>query len=304
MKIKIKKGEYEMRTIFSRSIFLGSIAGPVAVVIFAALIGTGNISAFAQTASQGQPIVGKVAFIEGVVLIDSKIASNNANVREGSIIEVKNGKATLLLGKGSVFHLAANTTMVVNQFGVKPAGTRGAGEEGGTLDLKFGRTRALILNEGNEKKDVTIKARAATMGVRGTEIFISAPQDPAKPVQFFTLEGKAEVKASAQGNPVVLTQNQGVATHGGANGEAATTSAPSMTVAEVKAEIKSIGMDAPPPTHVATDSGTKPAPVSGLSDQFNAGSVPPVVLDPVQDRLNRLTVTPRYCSARTGVCSQ
>jgi hypothetical protein len=249
--------------------------------------------------------VGKLAYLEGTVLLDSHPATNNANVREGSTIEVKEGKATLLLGKGTVFHLAANTTMVVNEFGVKPVAAGKVAEETGTLDLKFGRTRALILNEGNEKKDVKIKARAATMGVRGTEIFISAPQDQSKPVQFFTLEGKAEVKAFDQGTPVVLTQNQGIATHSGATPNSGTTSAPTMTVEEVKTEIKSIGLDAPPPVHLA-DNGSKSTNAGpGLSDQFNAGSVPPVVLDPVQDRLNQVQITPHFCSAKNAsACAQ
>jgi type II secretory pathway pseudopilin PulG len=196
-------------------------------------------------AAEARKVVGQLGMVEGEVLIDSRTVKKNAPVHEGSTIEVKDGKATLLLGKGSVFHLAQDTKMVVNEFGVKPK----TNEEGGELDLRFGRTRALILNQGNEKKDLRIKARAATMGVRGTEIFIDAPKESSKPVQFFTLEGKAEVRAFAQAPTVAVNQNQGVST----SGESATTASkanPSAPVAvsaaainEVKSEIKSSGME-------------------------------------------------------------
>ena len=246
-------------------------------------------------------IVGELGMVEGEVLVDSAAVQKSSKVREGSIIEVKDGRATLLLGKGAVFHLAADSRMVINEYGINPA----TKVEGGELDLKFGRTRALILNRGNEKKDLKIKARAATMGVRGTEIYIDAPKDSQKPIQFFTLEGKAEVKAHPAAPPVTVNQNQGVATSGAAPAPGAATSgtgttAPTMTVADVKNEIKNSGMSGTP--SVAPTTATSRSSQPGLNDTFAVGAVPPIVLDPIQDKNTTLTITPRFCNAGAVAC--
>lgn len=169
-----------------------------------------SIQNFASALPAPGKAVGLIGLVEGEVTVDSKPVQKNAEVHEGSVIEVKKGHATVILGKGSVFNIAENSKMVVTQYAVKSE-TQG---ESGELDLKFGRTRALILNQGNEKKDIRIKSRAATMGVRGTEIYVDCPKDPAKPIQFFTLEGKAEVKAYPGAAPVPVAQNQGVSTSG------------------------------------------------------------------------------------------
>ena len=152
--------------------------------------------------------------VRGSVLVDSKPVKNGAQVRENSIVETKEeSQATLLLGKGTAFYLSQNSKMVVTEFGVTPS----TGEEKGSLDLKFGRTRALVLNKGIEKRDLKIKARAATMGVRGTEVFISNPVNNAEPIEFFTLEGTAEVRSAPNGQGQMLGQGQGlrVASRGG-----------------------------------------------------------------------------------------
>ncbi len=259
-------------------------------------------------------VVGQLGLVEGEVLVDSKVVKKNASVREGSIVEVKNGRATLLLGKGSVFNLAKDSKMVVTQFGVKPE----TGEESADLDLNFGRTRALILNQGSEKKDIKIRARAATMGVRGTEIFIDAPKDTNRPIQFFTLEGKAEVMAHAGAAPVAINQNQGVSATGQNNpagsgpggvgapgdrpaGNANEATATTLTATEVKEEIRSAGLEAgatqiPPPVVTTAAPGT-------LSGQLGIGSLPPIRFDPIQDRFSPLSIRPRFCNATDGTCN-
>ena len=267
-------------------------------ILMMAWIGLSSVS----TAHAIGKAVGQLGMVEGEVTVDSKQVQKAAKVFEGSVIEVKAGKATLILGKGSVFHLGADTKMVVNEFGVKPTTQTETGE----LDLKFGRTRALILNKGAEKKDLKIKARAATMGVRGTEIYIDAPKDSQKAIQFFTLEGKAEVQAHPTAATVAVNQNQGVAASGAApapgGGTAASgTTAPTMSVNDVKNDIKNSGM-----------SGSAPiAPLAvpparggqgGLSDSFSISSVPTINLDPIQDRNVPLTITPKFCNATSGVC--
>ena len=292
------------------------------------------VQTFAQ-ASAGK-VVGQLGLVDGVVLVDSKPVQKNAQVREGSIIEVKkNAHATVIMGKGSVFNIGEDSKVVVNQYNLKTD----TQPENGELDLKFGKTRALIFNPGNEKKDIRIKARAATMGVRGTEIYVDSPKDPAKPLQFFTLEGKAEVRAFNGAVPVPVPQNQGVSTSGvgqpassgsgskdtAKSGTTATQAssavvnstagqskgdvvASSVSVAEVKAEIAKSGMDPAPAVPAAlaapaqSNNPSRAAPV-GIADTTTMAPLPPPPLDPVLDRASALTLRPRFCNATTGVCN-
>jgi hypothetical protein len=124
---------------------------------------------------------------------------------------VKEGQATLLLGKGSVIHLASNSKMLVNEYGVSATGS-----EKGALELKFGRTRALILNQTGDQKDIRIKARAATMGVRGTQIFMDVPAKADAPIVMATLEGKASVDLPGSAAPRMINQGEGISTSGAA----------------------------------------------------------------------------------------
>ena len=259
-----------------------------------------STSAFASLGK----VVGQLGLVEGDVLVDAKAVKKNASVREGSVIEVKKGRATLLLGQGTVFNLASDSRMVVTQFGVKP----GTGDEEGDLNLNFGRTRALILNQAGERKEIKIRARAATMGVRGTEIFINAPKDSNESIQFFTLEGKADVMAHPGAPLVPVNQNQGVSAKGGEpsavdGSKAGSNEAIASTVplSEIKAELKrekldSVNIQIPPPLVTTAAPGT-------LSGQLGIGSLPPIRFDPIQDRFLPLSIQPRFCSATTGTCN-
>jgi hypothetical protein len=279
-------------------------------------------------------LVGQLGLVDGEVFLDAKPVQKNAKVFEGSVIEVKQGHATLLLGKGSVFNLGADSKIVVDQYLAK-SDTQ---IEGADIDLKFGRTRALILNEGKEKKDIKIKVRAATMGVRGTEIFIDAPKEASKPIQFFTLEGRAEVTAHPGAPVVPVAQNQGVATSGapapaansgnGANsksgsgssgGGASTgtvstaqagaagsgTSAATMSMSDVKAELKKSGLDvvvAAIPASAVTTAANSPGSLSGT---IGIGSLPPIQFDPIQDKAtSTLSILPKFCNGTNpGLCN-
>lgn len=244
-------------------------------------------------------VVGTVGMVEGNVLVDNTPVKKTAPVREGSVVEVRRGKATLIVGKGNVFHLSADSKMVVTEFGAKPSADGTAGESG-QLDLKFGRTRALFMNTGNEKKDLKIKARAATMGVRGTEIYIDAPRDSSRPVNFFTLEGKADVKSSDVSAPVAVPQNQGVSTSGSGGSGAGAPAAATVTLTEVKAEIKNEGIQGA--TINTPQDLRRQVTQQYMSDQFGMGALPPLVLDPLQDRFTPVKIAPRFCNANTGVC--
>lgn len=196
--------------------------------------------------------VGSVSMIRGDVLIDEKPAKNGDAVRENSIVETKNNSVvTLLLGKGTALFMGAQSKMVVNKFGATPAG----GEQG-SLDLKFGRTRALMMNKGN-KNDLKIKARAATMGVRGTEVYIQNPVNDQQPVSFFTLEGEAVVM-DGQSAPQPLLQGQGFTTTATSTSTTSNASAPqAISVESVREQVKQEGLAPPPALHLADVSSMK-----------------------------------------------
>ena len=249
---------------------------------------------FSHAAETLGKIVGQLGMVEGEVLVDNRPVHKSSAVREGSVLEVKSGKATLLLGTGSVFHLAANSKMVVKQFGMRADSNK----EGGDVDLHYGRTRALILNKGNETKDVRIVTRTATMGVRGTEVFVDAGKPGSNaPVNFFTLEGAAVVNAHAPKAPAVeVKQNTGVgvggASAGGVGANANGTTATTMSVSDVKNEIKSGGMQ--------VASINTPGELSRANGEYSHDpslNIPAPHFDPLQDRMAPIKITPKFCNA-------
>ena len=237
-------------------------------------------------------IVGQLGMIEGEVLVDNRQVSKNAPVREGSTVEVKKGKATLLLGTGSVFHLAENSKMVVNQFGMRADSKK----EGGDVSLNFGRTRALILNKGSETKDVRIITRTATMGVRGTEVFVDVPKDTSRPVQFFTLEGLARVDIPKSPS-VDVKQNEGIAANkvSGSGDQGSKPAPTSMSVSDVKNEIRSGGMQVARINTIG-DIGK----IGGEYVRDDTLVIPFPRFDPIQDRLVPVNIVPHFCNAASG----
>jgi hypothetical protein len=263
-------------------------------------------------AGQQKRTVGTLGMIEGEVTLDSVPVKNGGSVHEGAVIEVEDGgRATLLLGKGSVFHLAGGTKFVVRQYGVMlqdsapgvpPATTKKSDstKEQGTaetadLDLKFGKTRALILNQGG-RRIINIRSRAATMGVRGTEILLSAPKNPSEPVTFVTLEGLAELKREGQAEPILLEQNRGYTTR-----DSGVAMAPK-EVGEVRSRISAQGL-APAVPKVSEPISPPPrAGGFGGVSEGNPGGLPPVRFDPLQDRKPSPGIAPVFCGAETGTC--
>lgn len=255
------------------------------LTILVAMLFTSSTSFAAETLGK---IIGQLGMAEGEVFVDNRAVKKNSPLREGSTVEVKQGKATLLLGSGSVFHLAANSKMTVKQFGMRADSNK----EGGDVALTFGRTRALILNKGNETKDVRIITRTATMGVRGTEIFIDAPKDISKPVQFFTLEGLAHVDIPKTPR-VEVKQNTGVSTSGSqTSGDAGKAGAAKMSLAEVKNEIKSNSMQV-----AKMNTPTDMSRIRGEYAHDPSLNIPFPRFDPIQDRLTPINVVPKFCNA-------
>jgi hypothetical protein len=245
-------------------------------------------------------VIGQVGLIEGKVLIDAKPVKKGAKVREGSVIEVmKDARATLILGTGTVFNLSSESRMVVKEYGLAP----GSDVEKAGLELSYGRTRGLILNRGT-RRDIRIRTRSATMGVRGTEVFIDVPKDEARPIQFFTLEGRADVFSAPGVQPVSLGQNQGVA-HQATKPEAAPAA---LSSGEVKEAIQQSGLEKvpvrgplpPPPPPPGPRQG--PGAPGGFAGNQLGGGLVPFPFDPIQDKVMPLSIVPNFCNATSPNC--
>lgn len=253
----------------------------------------------------GAKVVGRIGLVSGSVLVDSVKVKTGAQVKVGSLIEVLgDSKATLILGKGSVFQIGADSRMVVGEYGITSEQ-----EELANLDLKFGKTRALILNQG-PRRELKIRTRAATMGVRGTEIFVDSPKDLKEPLQFMTIEGQADVRIGESNAPIPLPQNQSIRTSGNGDSPGASSDAPvQVSQGQIKTTLSEGGLPPPPPPSQEGGGALPPPPpgasrgmVGGLSDGFSIGSSAPVTLDPVQDRVYRPRIVPQFCNANYPNC--
>jgi hypothetical protein len=268
-----------------------------------------------SAADIGSRIVGRLGLVVGEVMVDGQLVKTGAKVRESSEIETKDGRTTLLLGAGSVFHIAANSKMLVNQFTKDKEG-----KESADLELKFGKTRGLVLDRNdNDKKDVKLRARSATMGIRGTEVLVDVPKDVSKPANFITIEGRTEVATNTNSKPVEVNAGETVSSRessnhtntsdgnsangsgsnagGGSNEGGAAPKAEKADMAQVNQDIKSDGMSAPPPPNSAGDvkamnvagpagpggQGPKLPPPSLIADSFGVGSIPQVPFDATVD---------------------
>jgi hypothetical protein len=262
--------------------------------------------AFAQSASPDE-FVGMVGLAEGRVLVDGKPVKKGMKVKAGAVIEVlKDAKATLILGKGTVFNLSSESRMVVRDYGL----SSNSDEEKAGLELSYGRTRGLILNRG-AKRDIKIRARSATMGVRGTEIFIEVPKDSGLPVQFFTIQGSADVFSGPSAQPIPLAQNQGLSQKD--SSQPAATGSKGLTGSQVQEAIKKSGLDGvpvrgplppPPPPGGPGPQGMGPGGFAGAGGPGGpgGGGMVPFPFDPIQDKIVPLGVNPVFCNATTGVC--
>lgn len=129
--------------------------------------------------------IGELAFVNGEVFVNQKKATDGMKVFEGSVVSTQEGKCSILLGKENVVHLDTHSKMKMTEF---------KGRDQATLDLEYGKTRALIQSLGDRKrKKFQFRSRNAVMGVRGTHIYIDSPQDTQAPQKFVAIEGEAEL---------------------------------------------------------------------------------------------------------------
>jgi hypothetical protein len=155
--------------------------------------------------------IGRVTFVQGNVVVDGKQVKDDAPVREGTLVEVGNGKCTLLLGRDTVFQLARKARVKVTQYGIEQMGEAklASKNESAAIDILGGKLRALVRDTGRTKKDYKIRGAGVVMGVRGTQVYFEVEQNGGAKV--LAIEGKVEITSANAGEgakPVELKAGQ------------------------------------------------------------------------------------------------
>jgi len=90
-------------------------------------------------------------------------------VDQGNILRtVPGGRARVIFENGDQYNLGSGTAYRVNWGGLGPDANNGKP----ALKLMYGKLRGII-EKGGPRSKLTIRSRSATMGVRGTDFFIS-----------------------------------------------------------------------------------------------------------------------------------
>ncbi len=139
--------------------------------------------------------VGRLAAVRGHVTVDRAPARNGTPVFATSVVESGHGKATVLLGSSFVLHLGENSRLEIKNFvGGGPGGK--ADRDSADVTLGDGKMRALVRKAPEGQKRFTIRSKAAVMGVRGTEVYVSA--SGSSPF-FLTVSGLADLSLPGPG---------------------------------------------------------------------------------------------------------
>jgi hypothetical protein len=129
--------------------------------------------------------VGALISFQGSVKVDAKPLASTGPLFEGARVETgPDGSCTLLLSRDAVLHLGPRSDLRLTQVEVE---TRKA-----AIALEKGRMRALIKSEA-APRDFTVRSRAATLGVRGTQFVVEAPATQQGRLRVATLEGRVAV---------------------------------------------------------------------------------------------------------------
>ena len=138
-----------------------------------------------QQPSPSQKRVGALISFQGGVKVDGKTIETAGPLFEGSRVEtLTDGSCTVLLSRDAVVHLGPLSDLKLNQVDIE---ARKA-----ALALEKGRMRALIKSDASQR-DFTVRSRAATLGVRGTQFVMEAPSTQLGRLRVATLEGKVAV---------------------------------------------------------------------------------------------------------------
>ena len=226
-------------------------------------------------------IVGQLANVQGNVKVDGNPARDGTYLKKGAVITTEEGKASVMLGNETVMHLDRNAILKVDDY---VGGKKG---ESGSLNLEQGATRTLTRNlgQGVLRKNLFIRTKAAVMGVRGTEVFVSAPVN--QPPTFAVVRGEALIQLMPPAGAPPSTQPGGpgkefvlkggqtmVAPQVAAPGSAVDQKAPVVENKDQKQLANQAQDIAPPPARVETKKDMDAFMASSNPFNFNPGVMP------------------------------
>ncbi|MEK6578627.1 MAG: FecR family protein, partial [Bdellovibrionota bacterium] len=156
--------------------------------------------------------VGRLTQIEGIVKIHthpSKVQTAKQDARfEGMFYKVADGKAGDSVENGNIIRTTPGSKARVvfpngDQYYVGPATSyqvsfeKDAGQDSRpVLLLPYGKIRGVV-EKGGPRSKLIIRSKGVTMGVRGTDFFISSTQPG---VEITTLRGEVKVEADTTGS--------------------------------------------------------------------------------------------------------
>ena len=172
---------------------------------------------------------GEVVSVQGTAMVRQEINQNHAedlthlhegsNVYAGDVINTSgDGSVKILMKDKTILDVGPSSLFKIAQFVAKNGPDRRV-----ELDMKFGKMRLGVTKKLNEKGSFKIKTRAATMGVRGTELIISSPLELPAPgkkpdspkAEITVLQGKVDVSnmgASHSSAPIHLSSGDQLST--------------------------------------------------------------------------------------------
>jgi len=152
---------------------------------------TGGLAFFSALvtpwAADSKPVrVGALVAFQGKVTVDEKAVDRPGPLAEGARIRTgKDSSCSILLSKDAVLHLGHSSDISLTRVEAEKRKM--------AIQLDQGRMRALVKSGNLQEREFTVRSRAATLGVRGTQFVVDVPPGELARARVTTLEGKVGV---------------------------------------------------------------------------------------------------------------
>jgi len=192
--------------------------------------------------------IGSAVSVSGKVLVRSESSQTNQmvflktgdKIQVGSIINTSStGAVKLLMTDKTIVDLGPSSLFKVNEYKLNQGSNREV-----DVSIDYGKVRASVNQHiTSEKGKFTIRTKAATMGVRGTEFVVSAPVatqngEPAasEQTQLTVIKGRVDVASASSPNTAPTSVTAGMQFFKPNEGQAQITKLDTQQIQQVKQE--------------------------------------------------------------------
>jgi hypothetical protein len=192
--------------------------------------------------------IGSAVSVSGKVLMRNESAATaqmvflkvGDKIQVGSIINTgSNGAVKLLMTDKTIVDLGPSSLFKVNEYQLKKGSDRSV-----DVSVEYGKVRASVNQHlTNDKGKFTIRTKAATMGVRGTEFVVSAPMatqggQPAasEQTQLTVIKGRVDVATASAPNAAPTAVSAGMQFFKPAEGQVQIAKLDTQQIQQVKQE--------------------------------------------------------------------